>query len=116
VSGQDSRRVAAFKNHLSYLPHSGSVRTRLEAELVDYDHTKGSLHFPIAETLPPSLVNNLVTARLAELGLEVGTEQPDLPWLELRRPGVLQRGHVGLCRGGDCLKAAPHVVAGRCVA
>lgn len=68
--GKTVAGFAAFKNHLSYLPHSGSVLTRLEADLVDYDHTKGSLHFPIDQTLPPSLVNKLVKVRLAELGLE----------------------------------------------
>ncbi len=68
--GKTVAGFAAFKDHLSYLPHSGSVLTALEDDLAGYDHTKGSLHFPIDETLPPPLVNKLVTARLAELGLE----------------------------------------------
>src|ERR1035438_2720466 len=37
----------AFKNHLSYLPHSGSVLPALAADLAGYDGTKGSLHFPV---------------------------------------------------------------------
>jgi uncharacterized protein YdhG (YjbR/CyaY superfamily) len=69
VQGKTIAGFAAFKNHLSYLPHSGSVLTTLEPDLVGYDRTKGSLHFPIDEPLPPSLVTNLVTARLSELDL-----------------------------------------------
>jgi uncharacterized protein YdhG (YjbR/CyaY superfamily) len=59
----------AFKNHLSYLPHSGSVLPALAADLAGYDATKGSLHFPVDQPLPPALVNKLVTTRLRELGL-----------------------------------------------
>jgi len=69
LQGKTIAGFAAFKNHLRYLPHSGSVLTTLEPDLAGYDHTKGSLHFPIDESLPPSLVNNLITARLAELSL-----------------------------------------------
>jgi uncharacterized protein YdhG (YjbR/CyaY superfamily) len=68
--GKTVAGFAAFKDHLSYLPHSGSVLATLEDDLVGYDHTKGSLHFPIDETLPPTLVNKLVTVRLAELGFD----------------------------------------------
>ncbi len=69
LQGKTIAGFAAFKNHLSYLPHSGSVLMTLEPDLAGYDHTKGALHFPIDESLPPALVNSLVRARLAELGL-----------------------------------------------
>jgi uncharacterized protein YdhG (YjbR/CyaY superfamily) len=69
VEGKTVAGFAAFKNHLSYLPHSGSVLAALEPELAGYAHTKGSLHFPIDETLPTPLVNKLIMTRLAELGL-----------------------------------------------
>jgi uncharacterized protein YdhG (YjbR/CyaY superfamily) len=59
----------AFKNHLSYLPHSGLVLPALAADLADYKSTKGSLHFPVDQPLPPPLVNKLVAIRLRELGL-----------------------------------------------
>jgi len=36
---------AAFKNHLSYLPFSGSVLRRLTEELRGYTMTKSALHF-----------------------------------------------------------------------
>jgi uncharacterized protein YdhG (YjbR/CyaY superfamily) len=60
---------AAFKNHLSYLPHSGSVLEKLGEDLASYEGTKGSLHFAIDEPLPRGLVNKLVKTRMRELGL-----------------------------------------------
>lgn len=57
---------AAFKNHLSYLPHSGSVLARLAKETEGYTKTKGSLHFPVEEPLPEALVKKLLDARIAE--------------------------------------------------
>jgi uncharacterized protein YdhG (YjbR/CyaY superfamily) len=58
---------AAFKNHLSYLPHSGSVLGELGADLAGYEGTQGSLHFPIDRPLPKSLVRKLIAVRLDEL-------------------------------------------------
>jgi uncharacterized protein YdhG (YjbR/CyaY superfamily) len=69
VQGKTVAGFAAFKNHLSYLPHSGSVLPTLAADLVGYEATKGSLHFPIDQPLPAALVHKLVTTRLRELGL-----------------------------------------------
>src|SRR5438874_12732362 len=42
VEGNVIAGFAAFKNHLSYLPHSGSVIPALADDLKDYDSTKGS--------------------------------------------------------------------------
>ena len=69
VQGKTVAGFAAFKNHLSYLPHSGSVLPNLAADLAGYEGTKGSLHFPTDEPLPAAIVNKLVGARLRELGL-----------------------------------------------
>ena len=69
VQGKIVAGFAAFKNHLSYLPHSGSVLPALEAELAGYDATKGSLHFAVDQPLPPDLVRKLVTTRLQDLGI-----------------------------------------------
>ena len=69
VHGKTVAGFAAFKNHLSYLPHSGSVLSSLEADLAGYEMTKGSLHFTVDEPLPGNLVNKLITARMRELGL-----------------------------------------------
>jgi uncharacterized protein YdhG (YjbR/CyaY superfamily) len=57
---------AAFKNHLSYLPHSGSVLGELRDDLAGYQSTPGSLHFPIDRPLPKALVKKLIAVRLEE--------------------------------------------------
>jgi uncharacterized protein YdhG (YjbR/CyaY superfamily) len=69
IDGKVVAGFAAFTNHLSYLPHSGSVLPGLAAELAGYEQTKGSLHFPIDQPLAQELVRLLVRAKMAELGL-----------------------------------------------
>jgi uncharacterized protein YdhG (YjbR/CyaY superfamily) len=69
VRGKTVAGFAAFKNHLSYLPHSGSVLEKLAEDLASYQGTKGSLHFGIDEPLPGGLVRKLVSTRMRELGL-----------------------------------------------
>lgn len=68
VGGKVVAGFAAFKNHLAYLPHSGSVLADLGDSLTGYERTSGSLHFPIDEPLPDELVRSLVEAKLAVLG------------------------------------------------
>lgn len=58
---------AAFKNHLSCLPHSGSVIPGLGNDVVGYGGTKSSLHFPVDRPLPRQLVEKLIAARLREI-------------------------------------------------
>ncbi len=57
---------AAFKNHLSYLPHSGSVFPRLSEELEGYSTSTGALRFGIDEPLPVPLVEKLIAVRLEQ--------------------------------------------------
>lgn len=57
---------AAFKNHLSYLPHSGSVFPELRGELASYKTSTGALQFPIDTPLPRDLVERLVAVRVAQ--------------------------------------------------
>jgi len=57
---------AAFKNHLSYLPHSGSVFSELEEDVAPYTRSKGALRFPVDSTLPESLVEKLIRVRIAQ--------------------------------------------------
>jgi len=64
VHGQVVAGFAAFKNHVSYLPHSGSVLPELRDEFAGYRGTKGSLHFPIDRPLPRPLVEKLIALRL----------------------------------------------------
>jgi uncharacterized protein YdhG (YjbR/CyaY superfamily) len=58
---------AAFKNHLAYLPHSGSVFSALRDDLAGYTYTDGSLHFPIDKPLPKALVEKLIAVRRRQI-------------------------------------------------
>jgi uncharacterized protein YdhG (YjbR/CyaY superfamily) len=69
LDGKTIAGFAAFKNHLSYLPHSGSVLEQLGDVLGSYECTKGSLHFPVDQPLPREVVRRLLETRLAEAGL-----------------------------------------------
>jgi uncharacterized protein YdhG (YjbR/CyaY superfamily) len=66
LRGKTIAGFAAFKSHLSYLPHSGSVICQLAKETEGYTKTKGSLHFPVNEPLPKELVKKLLDTRMAE--------------------------------------------------
>jgi uncharacterized protein YdhG (YjbR/CyaY superfamily) len=67
VRGKTVAGFAAFRDHLSYLPFSGSVLPRLADELEGYTMTKSALHFPIDRPLSKAIVEKLLAARLAEL-------------------------------------------------
>ena len=58
---------AAFKDHLSYLPFSGSVLGELRDELEGYTMTKSALHFPVDRPLPKALVKKLIEVRLGDV-------------------------------------------------
>jgi uncharacterized protein YdhG (YjbR/CyaY superfamily) len=70
VKGKAVAGFAAFKNHLSYVPHSGSVLATLHDETAPYETSKGSLKFAVDGPLPKRLVKKLVSARMRELGFE----------------------------------------------
>ena len=57
---------AAFRNHLSYLPFSGSVLSQLSEDLNGYAMTKSSLHFSIDQPLPTHIVKKLIDVRIAK--------------------------------------------------
>jgi uncharacterized protein YdhG (YjbR/CyaY superfamily) len=69
VGGKTVAGFAAFKGHLSYFPHSGSVLSEIGDAVSGYDTSKGSLKFAIDKPLPEALVRKLIAARLRELGL-----------------------------------------------
>src|SRR6185369_5394409 len=64
VRGRTIAGFAAFKNHLSYLPHSGSVFPELKDELKGYATSSGALRFSIDQPLPGPLVEKLIAVRL----------------------------------------------------
>ena len=67
VDGKLVAGFAAFRNHLSYLPFSGSVLPQLANELQGYTMTKSALHFPVDRPLPKPLVKKLLAARRSEI-------------------------------------------------
>ena len=66
VQGKVVAGFAAFKDHLSYLPFSGSVLGELGDELRGYTMTKSALHFPVDRPLPKPLVEKLIAVRLEQ--------------------------------------------------
>ena len=67
VEGRVVAGFAAFKNHLSYLPFSGSVLDELSEELAGYNQTLSALHFTADRPLPSSLVKKLIDVRLRQI-------------------------------------------------
>ncbi len=63
VEGKVVAGFAAFKNHLSYLPHSGSVFQELGDEIAQYKTSSGALQFRIDRPLPKALVRKLIVVR-----------------------------------------------------
>jgi uncharacterized protein YdhG (YjbR/CyaY superfamily) len=66
LQGKVVAGFAAFKNHLSYFPHSGSVLPELRGDVERYVTTKGTLQFPIDAPLPVALVEKLVAVRIRQ--------------------------------------------------
>jgi uncharacterized protein YdhG (YjbR/CyaY superfamily) len=66
VRGKTIAGFAAFKNHLSYLPHSGSVFPALHDDLSGYQMSKGALRFALDTPLPAPLVDQLIAVRLRQ--------------------------------------------------
>ena len=67
VNGRVVAGFAAFKDHLSYLPFSGSVLEQLKDELAGYSGTKSALHFPVDRPLAEPLVKKLIEVRRREI-------------------------------------------------
>ena len=70
VRGKLVAGFTAAKDHLSYLPHSGTVLAALPDDVAGYRTSKGALAFEPATPLPDPLVTTLIRARLRELGIE----------------------------------------------
>jgi uncharacterized protein YdhG (YjbR/CyaY superfamily) len=66
ICGKTIAGFAAFKHHLSYLPHSGSVFPELAEELKAYQMSTGALRFAVDEPLPTGLVEKLIAVRLRQ--------------------------------------------------
>ena len=66
LQGKVIAGFAAFKNHLSYLPHSGSVFPVLKGAISQYTTSKGALQFPLDSPLAKALVKRLIAIRMTQ--------------------------------------------------
>jgi uncharacterized protein YdhG (YjbR/CyaY superfamily) len=83
VRGKTIAGFAAFKTHLSYLPHSGSVFPELKDELKGYTTSTGALRFDIGQPLPAPLVEKLIAVRLRQAFPDDGFQGPGRPAVPL---------------------------------
>ena len=56
---------AAYSDHCSLFPMSGTLLDDFKEELKGYSTAKGTIHFPLDKPLPAALVKKLVKARMA---------------------------------------------------
>ena len=57
---------AAFKDHCSFFPMSGSLVEEFAEELKSYKTSKGTIQFAADKPLPAALVKKMVKARVAQ--------------------------------------------------
>lgn len=57
---------AAFKNHCSFFPASGSLINEMKNELKGFKTSKGTIQFTVENPLPASLVTKMVKARVKQ--------------------------------------------------
>jgi uncharacterized protein YdhG (YjbR/CyaY superfamily) len=62
VNGKVIAGFAAFTEHLSCLPFSGSILGQLGDTLVSYSMTKSALHFTADNPLPEALLRKLIAS------------------------------------------------------
>ena len=57
---------AAWKNHIALYPTPAELPPDVEQALAKYERSKGSIHFPIDQPLPLSLIGEIVAARVLQ--------------------------------------------------
>ena len=68
IGGTPVAGYAYAKRHCSYFPHSGSVISQVEPSLLEgYDHSTGTLRFPVDSPPDEALVRRLLDIRLEML-------------------------------------------------
>jgi uncharacterized protein YdhG (YjbR/CyaY superfamily) len=70
IEGKPIAGFSAAKQHLSYLPHSGSILGSLDADqLQGFTATKGAVKMAVDTPLPAALIRILIVLRRAEAGV-----------------------------------------------
>lgn len=57
---------AAFKEHVSFFPGSGSAVDQFNEELKNYKTSKGTIQFPLGKKIPLALVKRIVRLRVKQ--------------------------------------------------
>jgi len=55
-----------FKNHCSFFPAGNSVIKKFSSELKNYKTSKGTIQFPLGQTIPITLIKKMVKERVKE--------------------------------------------------
>ena len=58
---------AAWKNHTSMYPITGTVRAKHADDIKGYKTAKGTIQFPLAKLPPVTLIKRMVKTRVAEI-------------------------------------------------
>ena len=110
VEGKTVAGFAAFKNHLSYLPHSGSVLSMLPDDIAPYESTKGALevrHRQAAPETPGEEARHHANAR-ARLAIVAHRVVPLVGLHKNRSEGVAAGSRRGSCCATPVVTVADH--------
>ena len=77
-----------YKKHNSLFPYSGSTTSLLKTELVQYEQTKGSIHFAIDKRFPKPLLKKIIKVRIQQLNANYPKKSGE--FLEFYGNGVLK--------------------------
>jgi uncharacterized protein YdhG (YjbR/CyaY superfamily) len=66
LNGRPLVAFGASANHCAFYPMSSTMVKMFEAELTDFETSKGTIRFHVDKPLPAGLVKKLVKARIAE--------------------------------------------------
>ena len=77
-----------YKNHNSIFPYSGALNETLKSELVQYEQTKGSIHFDVQKRFPKPLLKKIIKARIVQINASYPKKTGE--FLEFYGNGVLK--------------------------